>query len=771
MSLISSLSPANGAVPLNEPRSPSELEREIVGMPLTLGYKASLPLWTWNNFFLGHVTAFIWQDIEAMLMHPHVSEVFEQYKSGCHHAEFAVKANSPEVQRFVEAMLRRCWNRALDQFQLSYDYGWCGYEVMYAMEQGYLTFTGVLEFSPFDAWVLTRDSHYAGISVANVPGKGKIALWGSAKWPAKGMWLAVNKRWSRWYGRSCLFRAWRPWRRLAHRSGMEEVIDGAWYRFGYRGPIIRYPMKAFPRRGTTPGANTGDGGADFDRAREDARQWVENVQAGTGLVLPNSWNVTANRYEWEVENVDPAPIQLGGMLDLVKYIKNEISYGVGVPPELLEAAEPGGWSGRKVPLIVFYTRQLRNARAILWAFRQQVLDPLVRWNFGPGAKYEVEPLIKVPSELEPIGQRGAPGQPGGGAPPPGAAPEGGAPMPFAGQPQPPKNGPPTGAPPSLMSTKHDDEWLENTEVDMILAAMDGNRSAQALLAGEVDIGQLISPQSDYPEEPLWMDEVTRPVPESLPSPEPEIGWTDILLRHAPHTRIVGPSGAGKTTIAQVLAAMAPGKITIIDPVWSAETWGGLPAATVDDNGGYDQIRSALLGLLEEMRKRSVELREGKKEHDFEPLWIIWDEVPNTVGELPRLAGKVLKRLSNFGRHVGIHLIGMGQSETVRNWGLEGSGDTAENFASVFLGQKAVNRMPELAGVDHPAVLEWQGILRPFSMAGMREMGEVEAQRILASHPDKIFQLPAGQAGDKPSDDVAAMSNEALLAELAKEQGT
>jgi hypothetical protein len=245
--------------------------------------------------------------------------------------------------------------------------------------------------------------------------------------------------------------------------------------------------------------------------------------------------------------------------------------------------------------------------------------------------------------------------------------------------------------------------------------------------------------------PFDLDEPTgpgRPLPFDLePEPEaaPAISWTDLILHDAPHCRIIGESGSGKTTIAQVLAAKTDGQITIVDPLWESATWGGLPGAMISPTGDFALIRAAIQSITEELHHRIGKLQTGEA-RSFPRLTIIWDEVPLCVSEVKE-AGPLIRALGNFGRHANMHMIGMSQSTTVGSWGLEGYGDAASNFASIYLGKNAVAHDPTLAGVDHPAVLEWRDNIYPLDMSGMRQAGEVDAQEQLRSHPEKIFQLP------------------------------
>ncbi len=178
--------------------------------------------------------------------------------------------------------------------------------------------------------------------------------------------------------------------------------------------------------------------------------------------------------------------------------------------------------------------------------------------------------------------------------------------------------------------------------------------------------------------------------------------------------------------------MLPGKIFIIDPVYSPGNWGGLPATTVSPDGSFEPIKEAIAGLTKEISRRQSQLQSGHK--DFERLTIIFDEVPMVVAEINE-AGNFMRRIANFGRHVNVHLIGIGQSSTVNSWGIAGFGDTAENFCTLLLGDKAIQAMPALAGLDHPAVLEWQGKLQVLDLTPIMALAQ---QKI---DPARAFHLP------------------------------
>ena len=71
------------------------------------------------------------------------------------------------------------------------------------------------------------------------------------------------------------------------------------------------------------------------------------------------------------------------LVNAAKYIEDQIFYGVGVPPELVRAGGTGsGYSGRSIPRESFLAAQQKIADEMLQKFVEQVLRPLVLWNFG-----------------------------------------------------------------------------------------------------------------------------------------------------------------------------------------------------------------------------------------------------------------------------------------------------------------------------------------------------------------------------------------------------
>lgn len=376
--------------PQAEKLTPREATR-LLTEEVTAGYRPTSPL---ANFYSGSAgtpsLARMLADVEAMLVHPRVSTTLDYYKGGIAGAKFVLQdASSPEVGKFALAELETFWRRGRQAVQRSYEYGRGGCEIVYSREDGAMRFASAHPVAPLDCRVLTRGSHYAGFRLRGSQPLGAIDLWGASGWmPCKGLWFAHNPRYSRWYGWPRLYAAWRPWKRLAGKDGAEETVDGGVYRFAFAPPIGRYPAQDERVKGP-------DGSTSQWSNRDKMREMLEHMKAG-GVVAFSSRRDESGDYVWDVD-WPQGSLDVDGLLVYTDNLEKAISLGVGVPPELIEASEVGsGYSGRAIPLEVFYAGQQHNADALVEVWYRQIGEPLLRFNFGSGswARITVEDLLK-----------------------------------------------------------------------------------------------------------------------------------------------------------------------------------------------------------------------------------------------------------------------------------------------------------------------------------------------------------------------------------------
>lgn len=446
---------SNGQI--NESALAGVLQDEV-----SLGYRPTMPLealWLAGGGDIPQVT--LRRDIEFMQLHPIVIAALEYYRSGVAGAEFwggpdqANTANekgkpiSPDerVSQFVLAHCERFWQRGVPIFQEGgYPYGWAPGEHIYKEVEGMLVWSHMKGFHPNDGFILTLNHQGIGLRVKNIRDPlqpqddddnrnriarrgGTIDLWfANEHIPAKGAWYPHRPRFQQFYGRSQLVGAWRPWRRLGWRDAVEQVIDAAIYRAGYKGPVVRHPMEDSQTAQTGIPATRNDS-RDMPRrsAQDVARQIIEWAKAGAGFTLSSvqypqaqgggpKWSI-----EWPDHVMDVKPL-----IEAARYLEEQIMLGIGVPPELVKAGGTGsGYSGRSIPREAFLDQQQRVADALLQGFVEQVLRPLVLWNFGNVLfNIQVKPLLKSQAENKqgqptpPLPQPQPNGQGGAGSPSP-----------------------------------------------------------------------------------------------------------------------------------------------------------------------------------------------------------------------------------------------------------------------------------------------------------------------------------------------------------------
>lgn len=368
---------------------------------VTFGYRPNIPLETlWAGG--GDIPLITFRrDLEFMQMHPVVSAGLEYYCSGIAGAQFwggkdegnpenfqgkPISAD-PKVAAFVLAHCKAFWRRGLSHLQSGgYVYGWGVGEHIYDEASGMLVWSHLKDVHPYDGSILTLNYQPVGVRIKNLRGRQPVDLWFAAKSvPAKAFWYAHRPRFGQFHGRSQFLGSWRPWRRLGWRDAVEQVIDAAIYRAGYHGPIVGHPPEDMQtERSGIPGTKLDGQGGSRRRASDVARQMVEWAKAGAGFTKSTAKYPTAQGGgdKWTIEFPEHV-MDVRPLIEAAHYLEDQILLGMGIPPELIRAGGVGsGYAGRSIPREAFLDGQQKIANAILEMFVDQVIRPLVLWNFG-----------------------------------------------------------------------------------------------------------------------------------------------------------------------------------------------------------------------------------------------------------------------------------------------------------------------------------------------------------------------------------------------------
>jgi hypothetical protein len=166
-----------------------------------------------------------------------------------------------------------------------------------------------------------------------------------------------------------------------------------YYKNSFEGGVIYHP----------PGITRLENGQVVSN-KDLARELIEKKRNGGVLTLPNIM-LGEQRRAWEYEgpsgNTPPSGLENYGA-DL----RYEIFEALGVPPEVIESPSSEGFgssSGRKIPLLVFYSTLQELGNWLLHDFDNFILRPLVEINFGP-VSYDL-----IPRDMVDIASRGVEG--------------------------------------------------------------------------------------------------------------------------------------------------------------------------------------------------------------------------------------------------------------------------------------------------------------------------------------------------------------------------
>lgn len=401
----------------------------------TMAYKPNLPIYTFRDEYWSG-PEFYW-DVEAMQMHDCISTPLEYVKAPISQMQVKATASSSRVAKFLLdewTKFKEMWIPVVQES--GYSYGWHASEPVYAIERGLLVQNELHDFSARDAQPLVRGNQIVGVQVQNLSSNVRDLPGSDKGFPTKGFWYAHRPRAGRHYGTSQIRGAWKPWRRLTGRDGLEEVMDIGIHRYGTGNVVVKAPMEDVRATNQPPGQNR-------QSALERGREMAEAVKSGGAIVLPSTFDPNTNQPKWSLEAFQP-DMKLNELIAGAEFLEKKCSKGIGFPPELLEAADTGsGFSGRLIPLQGFLMAQQRSAQNLFFAWFTQIGQPLIWWNFGRNAwaKPRVISLLQSyrTASQSLFGQMGQPGMPQQQGMPPQGPPQG---LQAAPQMPPGGNGPP-----------------------------------------------------------------------------------------------------------------------------------------------------------------------------------------------------------------------------------------------------------------------------------------------------------------------------------------
>ncbi len=311
--------------------------------------------------------------------------------------EVDVEASSERVGRFVRQQFQDFWDAALRRILTSqFTYGPAVGETSHRLHRGVVQFDRFDDFRPGDCRPLLRrkaGKQSGGKLVGvRVQGGGCEAF---DVYAPHGFWHSGEAEYGQYWSRPRIADAYEPW---LEKRGKNGAVDcrRLWFKKGaFTGGQLRYPL------GKT--TVVGEDGSNYTVDNQDlAQRILDQWESGGTLSLPNTRDQNGN-YKWEF-TPPGAGQEVKNILDYPKELDTEMLKGMGIPPEIVEAATVGsGYSGRAIPAQVFFSSEDEIAADVVRTIDTQVIKPMVRTNYGPRAEYRIRhrSLAKLVAESDP----------------------------------------------------------------------------------------------------------------------------------------------------------------------------------------------------------------------------------------------------------------------------------------------------------------------------------------------------------------------------------
>jgi hypothetical protein len=292
----------------------------------------------------------------------------------------ADESNHSPVKQFVVDQINRWWQTSVQKQLSAIEWGWAGHETYYRFQQNQYHFSH-LKLLP-ESRPVTVDGRLVGL-VTHSTSTNKQTYIGIPK----SLWHVQGRQYNELFGRSRLHPAFEPWLEKNSEGGAMDVRRLYFYKFSFQGDIIYYPTGSTPNKQGMMIPN-----------EETAAKIVEKQRAGASIAFPSVYDENGNRL-WTIEHREGGHAS-ADVLQYPEVLKADISEGIGVPRELLEASETGsGWSGRRIPQDAFRGMLSDPLFWLIHDFDEQCIRPLVRLNFAiDEPDYEIIPFGLVRDE-------------------------------------------------------------------------------------------------------------------------------------------------------------------------------------------------------------------------------------------------------------------------------------------------------------------------------------------------------------------------------------
>jgi hypothetical protein len=303
-------------------------------------------------------------------------------------AQAQAVAENEQLARFVQQQWDQIWRCYAPLLLRAKLFGFLPLELSYRQQaggefRGAMVIHQLREYHPRRARLLVQQGEITGFRLdANTKQERNVLA-------PLGLVCTFDSEFGNPYGCSLLERAYAPWYEKWMHGGAKRLLRLRMLKDAYIGDIFWYP----------PDRQLQMASGETVAWRDVAREMVEARQSGGAMTLPLMYDKDGKKL---VDYTPPRDV--GGATSMFQWkhdLDIEIWKALEVPPEVIEASRVGsGWSGRSVPLIVAISAVQMEFAELVRCVNRDVLRPLVEYNFGPTAVYDLQPLPLVDVYLQ-----------------------------------------------------------------------------------------------------------------------------------------------------------------------------------------------------------------------------------------------------------------------------------------------------------------------------------------------------------------------------------
>lgn len=297
---------------------------------------------------------------------------------------YCVKSKDKAVAEFVRESYNRLWTNGLMSMLLALEWGFSCSQVIYKRneETKFIEYDSLEWIHPYSLKPIVDRNNLIGIQRNNSDNEIKI----DKLYIPKIIWHVHSKEHNRLKGQSRLEWCFVPWHETWTIYGARDIRRTWFHRNSYDGGSMYYP----------PGKQKNVDGTFIDN-KDLAVAIMSRIRSGGYRIFPNEVDQITKEQKWNYEppqsNVTPQ-----GLMEYPENLRKEILEALGIPPEVIEGGDDGGFgsaTGRKVPMIAFYSSLSPLVHNVINDYRRFSLDYQILVNFKKKIPYSIEKVVPL----------------------------------------------------------------------------------------------------------------------------------------------------------------------------------------------------------------------------------------------------------------------------------------------------------------------------------------------------------------------------------------